>query len=78
VKTKEADDMLELVRRMLDGPWFNVRTFKRFGASRLNVDSNIAAAAAQFQANTVELDAAGGIAVHVSMVHRLGPVQYVA
>jgi hypothetical protein len=74
---QEADVHLkELMRLMLSSPCFNVRSYRRAGPSRLNIDSNIAAAVAQFQANTVELDAAGALAVHASMIHRMGPVDY--
>jgi hypothetical protein len=67
----------ELVRQMLHGvalPFRYHLASRRPCASRLNVDSNVAAAVAQFQAsNTVALGANGGLAVHVAMVHRLGP-----
>jgi hypothetical protein len=77
MRQQEEDVHLkEIMRLMLSSPWTYIRTYRRSGGSRLKVDSKIAAAVAQFQANTAILGANGALAVHVSMVHHMGPVHY--
>ena len=77
MRQQEEDVHLkEIMRVMLSSPWTYIRTYRRDGGSQLKVDSNIAAPVAQFQANTVELGAAGALGVHVSMIHLMGPVYY--
>jgi hypothetical protein len=69
----------ELARQMLEGvsvPFRLRLASRRPCASRLNVDGNVAAAVAQFQADTAGLDAAGALAVHASMIQRMGPVDH--
>lgn len=64
----------ELMKRMLAAPWFNVRTLKRFGASRLDVSGTVSVAdIAQLESAPASLGAAGGLGVHAAMIHRLGP-----